>query len=75
MEEKPGVTPILETMMRRSLAGTTSRTICSTCSTSLSVSSMRVPVGRLEIDDELAGVGAREVGFADQRVESQAEDE
>ena len=30
---------------------------------------------RLEIDDELAGIGARKIGFADQRIERQAEDE
>ena len=30
---------------------------------------------RLEIDDKLAGVGARKVGFADQRIKSEAQDE
>ena len=31
--------------------------------------------GCLEIDDKLAGVGARKIGFADQRIESEAQDE
>ena len=58
MEEKPGVTPMLETIMPRSSGATSSRMISSTCATSLFGDFDPRAGGRLEIDDELAGVGA-----------------
>ena len=45
MAEKPGSTPMFETIMPRSCSGTTSRTRASSFAMSFSVSSRRVPEG------------------------------
>ena len=66
---------MLETMIFKSFAGTTSRTICSTCCTSWSGQFQARAGRRLDIDDELAGIGARKIRLADQRIQRQAQHE
>ena len=59
IEEKPGVTPMLETTMPRSLGGTTSRMTFSTLLT-YAVGEFEPGAGRgLQVDHELPGIGAR----------------
>ncbi len=49
MEEKPGVVPMFDTSVWISCAGISARTACSTCPTSRSVSSRRVPLAALRL--------------------------
>ena len=67
MAEKSGVAPMLETIMPRSSGDTTSRISASTLATSLSVTAEPRAGRRLQIDHELAGIGAREEGEPEQR--------
>ena len=60
--------------MLRSLGATTDRTSSSTRAMYWSVSSMRVPVGSFDTDDELSRVCARKICSTKKRCESEAQD-
>ena len=71
IEENPGVMPMLETMIFRSfLRHDFAHNILHLPDQFVGQFNPRAG-RRFEIDDELAGIGAREIGFADERIERQ----